>query len=83
MTPQEAWVKVQKEVSDVVVETAYEIDKLYVFSIRPSETKPGHLTFTTIMTVDKRSGKVEGLLMDDPRLLRGKYLKMLDPSTFE
>lgn len=78
----EAWSKVKDAMGDVEVETAYEIDELFVFSIRPAGAKPGFSTGTMVMTVDKTSGKFDSLQVGHPRLLSGNTFQMLEPSDF-
>lgn len=77
MLVKEAWEKVHAIQKNSAPETAYELDELYVFSIRPKESSPGVSTGSTVITVNKKTGKVEGVVGDDPRLTRGKTFKFI------
>lgn len=78
-----AWSKIKDVMNDVEAETAYELEKLYVFSVRPSETPSGFSTGSVVITVDKRTGKIEGVMGDDSKLRKGSYFKMLDSELFK
>lgn len=79
----QAWLKLKKSIANVEVETIYELEDLYVFSLRSIGSKPGACTGTVGVTVHKETGKIEGIMGDDPRLYKGSTLKLLDPELFK
>ena len=81
MTVKEAWSFVRAKFNDVKPETAYELEKIYVFSIRPADTKPGFGTGAVVITVDRNTGEVSSLPADSPELRQGSHFRFIDPST--
>lgn len=83
MTAKEAWSIVKANLKDVDVETANELEDIYVFSVRPAGTQPGASTGVTVIIVNKSDGAVDGAFIGDPRLAQGSYFKVLDPKSFD
>lgn len=79
MDVQKAWNLVKTKIKDVAVETAYELDDAFVFSIRPLGQEFGCSTGAVSILVNKNTGNVESLRSDDPKLLSGNTFTMLDP----
>jgi hypothetical protein len=83
MNAQQAWNVVKEKDSKVLPETCYELDTAFVFSTRPSGTKPGNSTSSLAVLVNKQTRVIEHLKLDDPKLLEGNSFVMLDVTTIK
>ena len=83
MTSKEAWSIVKSKIENVEPETANEIDKYYIFSLRPIGAQPGFSTGTAVIIINKSSGEMDSTIIGDPRLTQGASFKMIDTSIFK
>lgn len=83
MTAKEAWALVQQKIKDVKPQTACELEDSFIFSVQPVSSPFGVGTGMYPILVDKKTSKVEGVDLSDPRLSKGSMLKILDISQFK
>ena len=81
MNPKKAWKIIKKRFVNFEPETITEVGNYFIFSIRPAGSEPGFSTGSSVILVDKTTGKLESTGIDDNRLYQGETLRIIDPST--